>query len=449
MTFGLDSTGFTPAPYAQIREQFVTQFVASLAALDSRHSQIDTSDAQKLGKLISLYCAWLAQAWEQLQAIYLTFDPDSNNYDQLVRLAALTGTTPRDALPSEVTLLLLGDAGVTVPVASRVRDVAKRQVETLAAATLAAPSARTANTVYAIDDLVIASGAIYRCDGAGTTSAGGDPFTGIDVIDGSVSWRYVGESAAAAYVEAQAVEVGALAFLAGSLTDIATPLAGWSGVTNPRDADLGRAAESYESLHLRRELDLARSAEGSPDALRAAILDLDNVRGCSVLVNRTSATVDGVPAHGVHVLVRGGDEIEIAQAIYDNGGLAPAYAGSTAVTITSTEGNEYTIRFSRPTEIPIYVTYDLEVDAIEVQDGLSAELLAAVLTWETTRKSGQNVRSSALAALAHKFPGVLGAVAKIGTSASPSATTAIAVDVDEIATFDSTRIVVNITEVTP
>ena len=103
MSFGLDSTGFTPAPYAQIREQFVAQFVASIAALDSRHSQIDTSDAQKLGKLISLYCAWLAQAWEQLQAIYLTFDPDSGNLDQLVRLAALTGTTPRDALPSTVT----------------------------------------------------------------------------------------------------------------------------------------------------------------------------------------------------------------------------------------------------------------------------------------------------------------------------------------------------------
>lgn len=453
--YGLDTRGFTPAPYAYIREQFVSQFIASLSQLAPLHSAIDTSDSSKLGRLISLFSTYVAEHWQLLQQIYLLQDPDSGDYDQLVRLAALTGTTPNDATPSTVSLLLGGELGTVVPAGALVRDAAKRQVQTLEPGTFAAAGPRISSTAYELLDVVTEDGLLYYCNGAGTTSASViSPFVSFDpeettYADGSVEWKYCGEGVAYAYVEAEAATVGPLTFLAQTLTDIVSAQAGWTLAINPQDAALGTNAESYESLHVRRELDLARSAEGSPAAMRAALLDLDNVRGASVFVNRESYAVGGIPAKGVHVIVLGGDELDIANAIFDNGGLAPAYAGSTEVTLTTPEGNAHVVKFSRPTEVPIYVTFDLEVDAEEYTNTLADELAAAVLTWEATRRSGQNVRASALTAVAHDFPGVLGAIAKIGLSAAPSASTSIAIDTNEIATFDSTRIVVNVTEVTP
>ena len=97
---------------------------------------------------------------------------------------------------------------------------------------------------------------------------------------------------------------------------------------------------------------------GTLGALRA----LKNVARVSVYENDTNiSAVDeddnpyGLPAHSVTCVVEGGDDNDIAEAILYHKGIGCYTNGSTVVKVT--DQNEYinTIRFYRPTYVPIYV----------------------------------------------------------------------------------------------
>ena len=123
----------------------------------------------------------------------------------------------------------------------------------------------------------------------------------------------------------QSVEFGPVAAAAGSISQIVTPIAGWSGATNAAAATPGRLTETDDELRIRARRLIGRNAQGSLDAISAAVYNVPNVTHVRVVENRlTVATeLEGVPvaANAYLAIVAGGTDQQVAEAI---AGAAPA-----------------------------------------------------------------------------------------------------------------------------
>lgn len=246
-------------------------------------------------------------------------------------------------------------------------------------------------------------------------------------------------------VPMRAVTPGSATYvIAGQLTVIATPYAGWTSITNAEDATAGQDLEGDEAYRLRIAEALSTAGTGTVDAIRSALIVLDGVTAASVLENTTSAVdADGVPAHAFEAVVLGGDKDEIAQAIWENKPAGIFAAGSVTSGIAfDTLGESHTVRFSRPTSVPIWIDLVLDVDA-DTYPGHTAFKEAVVLEFQAFHGLGQDVFRFKLADLVFNVAGVENITTlELGTTSSPSGTADITIDARELATFATTRLTV-------
>jgi len=116
-------------------------------------------------------------------------------------------------------------------------------------------------------------------------------------------------------VTATCTTQGAVAALAGSLTQILTPTAGWQTVTNPVPAIPGAAIETDAQLVQQQQLSVASGALTSMEAIAAAVKNVAGVSEISYFNNDTNLPVQGVPAGNFAIIVAGGDVNAVAEAI--------------------------------------------------------------------------------------------------------------------------------------
>lgn len=154
---------------------------------------------------------------------------------------------------------------------------------------------------------------------------------------------------------ATAQKPGAISALPGDISEIATPTRGWQSVTNPQAATLGRPVETDAELRQRQAVSVALPSKTVMEGLLGAIANIQGVTRYRGYDNDTNETDDnGVPAHNTALVVDGGDANEIAEvyAIKKTPGV-PTY-GTTEVVVKDAYGNNKTIKFFRPTQVPIY-----------------------------------------------------------------------------------------------
>jgi hypothetical protein len=72
----------------------------------------------------------------------------------------------------------------------------------------------------------------------------------------------------------------------------------------------------------------------------------------------------GRPGKSFEIVVLGGDDADIAEAIWESKPAGIQSYGTTTETVTDDEGNEWTISFTRPTQVPIYVAITLVTDLL-------------------------------------------------------------------------------------
>ena len=174
-----------------------------------------------------------------------------------------------------------------------------------------------------------------------------------------------------AWVEAYSERVGMIEASAGTITSIVDSVGGWQAVTNPNIATVGRNPQSDGQLRLSRLQQLAAHGNSQVDALRSAIYTVKDVRRCEVYENDT-AVVDaiGLPAHSVCYLVDGGDEEEIARAIYSkrSPGTAQFVESSTTIverdvpSLQFPQSTPIKIKFARPKYIDINMVVTIKND---------------------------------------------------------------------------------------
>ena len=159
---------------------------------------------------------------------------------------------------------------------------------------------------------------------------------------------------------------------AGTVKEIVNPLDGVSSCVNASAMTGGRWRESDEEFRDRYYKSVDFAGGVNADAIAGEILQ--NVEGVYSAICYENDTDEedalGLPPHSFEVVAYGGLDEEVAKAIFRRkaGGIQ-TYGGKT-ISVVALNGQSYSIHFSRPTTVPVYVkVYDLETDSNFPWDG--------------------------------------------------------------------------------
>lgn len=331
-TLGLSATvtaeGISAPDYQTVLDT-ITGYFQQIYGLDA-YLEPDSKD----GQMIALVALAIHDANNTAISVYRSFSPATALGDALTSNVKINGITRRSATNSTVDLLLTGTVGTTITNGS-VRD---------------------SNSV------------IWNL-----------PATVVIGTDGTV------------VATATCASTGAVAALAGSITTINTPTRGWVSVTNPLAATVGVAAETDAQLRVRQSQSVALASLTPFDAVDGAIANVEGVTRHKLFENDTETTdANGLPEHSISAVVEGGDATEIANTIRSVKGQGVSTYGTTAVVVTDKYGNPYTIRFSRPVDVPVYVSITLKALTGYTSD-IGDEMKAAVASYINSLAIGDSV----------------------------------------------------------
>jgi hypothetical protein len=441
-TFGLTPQGLVVMALTDIRDDLNQRLWQRIA------TTLDLSDGSLEGQIAGIVAEAISKCWNLLQALDSSLDPDKAVDALLDAICILTGTTRRDASTSEVTIQVTGDPTTLVSAGfqARVPPNGTPFVSAIDQTLVAAPS-WAATTSYSVGNRVEHGSRVYHCVDAGDSASSGGP-VGVDPIavevDGTVSWRFLGNGTAAIDVVVDATVTGATVANAGTLTEIVTPVGGVNGVNNLLDAAVGKPLMNNAELRVLRELELAQPGTGPADAIRAALLQVgantsNPVTAATVFMNVDDITsTDGIPPHSVECLVRGGDDQAIRDCLRTNVAGGIRTWGTTVGTSTDSQGTAQTMRFTRPTLIPIYARISVDVDAESYPLDGDQQIKDDVALWGQGQPTGKDAVASAIGARSFDIAGVedvteslvytdaIGAATAWAATTAYSATTSIA-----------------------
>lgn len=439
--YGVTAAGFVPKTLDAVHESLKADLRAEFGA------SINLEPSSVFAQIAGIMAAAYAELWEAHEEVYDSFYPDSSIGASLDNVSALTGCSRLPAARTRVMGTLFGTAGTVVSV-GKVTSVtgSGKRFSLLAGATIVAVPAWANSTAYTVGARRSNGGKTYECITAGTSAGSGGPTgTGANITDGTVHWRYVATTTACADGAFDCEETGPVPAYAGTLTTIETPVSGWDGVVNLDDhGSLGRAVETDAELRLRREAQLASSGSATVDAIRADVMAVSGVTGCTVFENDTDTTNgDGMPPHSLEPLVTGGEDAEIAAAIWSSKGGGAATCGSTTVSVNDSEGNPHDVKFSRATQIDAYAAVTLVKDAATWPADGDAQVKQAIATWAAAYyQNGEDVHASQLYVPTFGVAGVVRITGlTVGTTPGPVGAS-IAIGTREIAAFSTSRITV-------
>jgi uncharacterized phage protein gp47/JayE len=385
MSYGVTPQGFAPMSLQDIKSELEAEFRSRFGA------GINLEPESVFGQVVGIFSEREALLWELAQSIYNADRPDSAAGASLDTLAALTGASRLAATKSTVTGTAAGDEGTVLP-----------------------------------------AGRVVSVDGSGAR------FVTLEEVtipaSGSVD------------VACEAEEFGPVPAYAGTLTVIETPVAGWDSFINAADAVVGRDVETDASFRLRREELLRSQGNSALEALRADVLAVEGVESCTVFENTTSETdADGMPPHSVEVLVQGGDDHAIAEAIWNSVAGGIATHGTSSIVVIDSQGAAREVKFSRPTERQIWVAVNGAKDADRYPADGDEQIKAAIAAAGFALQLGDDVVSSALYPAVFYVSGVIDVTSiLIGFAAQPSSSATLPIGTRERAVFDTARITVAI-----
>ncbi len=347
----------------------------------------DTIDGQTLG----IYAESISNLDQLAEDVYHGFNPNSATGAALSRLVQLNGIRRIGGTYSTVDVLCVGQEGTVIPAGSAISSTAtKAQFKTVAAATIGATGQVT--------------------------------------------------------ISCKAVEMGAKVGPINTVTKINTPIYGWQTATNPAAAVVGRDEETDEQLRIRRARSTSTPAQSIIDALYGAVANIPEVLQCEVYENPTGAVqaITGLPAHSVNVVVDGGLTQDIANQIFTRITLGVVQVGAVSSIVTDSQGNSHTVKFDRPTDVPIHVILNVTKLSGWPTDGAD-RLKSALVAWTiANQRIGKDVIHSRLYDCLNVVPGHSITTMLIGTAPAPTLEDDVAIAFNQLARFTTANITVNV-----
>lgn len=245
----------------------------------------------------------------------------------------------------------------------------------------------------------------------------------------------------------------------GELTKIAQTSPGWDAITNLAPATVGSATETRTSFEIRRQESVAKNGRGTPPAIRSAVWEVDGVLDVFVYDNFTNATINygstnyPIVEHSIYVGVVGGEDQDIANAIWTKKDAGCDMNGNTTVVVQDTEGYEYpypsyNIKFNRPSPLPILFAVQL-ANNVALPSNIIALTKAAIIATFTGANGAQRARMGGLIFASNFYAAVasLGAfvsIIQIKVGTVTATLDQVAVGIDQSPTIDPDDIVVTL-----
>ena len=199
---------------------------------------------------------------------------------------------------------------------------------------------------------------------------------------------------------AQCETLGAITALSGNINGIATPTKGWISVTNTVSAVPGIAVETDSQLRARQDISTYLPSQTLLAGTTAGIASVLGVTRYQVYENDTgTADANGLPPHSITAVVEGGIDGDIASQIHSRKGIGCYTNGTTMVLVADSYGKNTTIRFYRPSYVPIFVNINVTKMA-RYTDNMTAAIQLAISTYLNSLQIGETLVFSVLNAVA-------------------------------------------------
>lgn len=261
---------------------------------------------------------------------------------------------------------------------------------------------------------------------------------------------------------------------AGTLTIVGQAINGWDSITNPSDGTLGNVVESRADFEFRRQNSVAINSNGTVPAIYANVFEVENVLDVFVYDNATGGTVDygstnyPLAPHSIYVAVVGGDDQDVANAIWGKkdsgasysawpnppgGPTVPGDGSVSSQTVLDTTYSypqpAYNISFIRPGSLAVYFAVEI-ANTPNLPSNIVTLMQNAVLAQFNGQNGNERARigSTILAAQYYAPVAAIGSFltllsVAVGLSASPSGDEAV-VGVDQTPTLNAGDIAVTL-----
>ena len=159
----------------------------------------------------------------------------------------------------------------------------------------------------------------------------------------------------------RAAELGAITALPNTINVMETVIRGVTSVNNPAANYItGDQGETSAQFRQRRNRAMSVPSQGFLDSIESQMLNTPNITQCKVYDNKTNSTdANGIPAHGVWVIVEGGTSDVIGGIIYNNIPPGIPMKGEESETITKQNGNTETVYYDIAKDVSLYIRASL------------------------------------------------------------------------------------------
>jgi uncharacterized phage protein gp47/JayE len=398
MSATLTSTGLTTETFTTVLGAIADQIQLARGLTDAQRDRIAEDVRSSYGQIARIFSELEVSWQEALASLYdsLSISATGANLD---RVAALLGITRVAVLSSEVVVTFNGTATTPIPNGTRVQFNDDETVWT----SIDGPSEVGGGGTVSVR---------LRADDAGIAlepDSGGGGWTLLDSIPAITS------------------------------------------VTGPTSQPIvGAPQETDAALRVRMGIEAYRRGQGPLRAIRAAVSAVAGVTYVNVYENRTFVTnADGMPGKSINVVVEGGDDTEIANAILDSRSagaeLYASVAQGVTVNLAPLAGYPVAVRFDRVEDVEIWIECTIATSTSEEQAPADVDDIVAALILEKAQEIfgiGDDVTPYKLigAIYAAGIEGIDDVVMNVGFSSSPSSDDKLDISIRQRAVFDAARI---------
>lgn len=245
-------------------------------------------------------------------------------------------------------------------------------------------------------------------------------------------------------IDLECTEEGPYTASTGSINTIVNPVNGLSSVNNSISTIVkeGRFKETNTEFRRRIQLKRIKSRGGTVPAIASMVYEeVAGVTYTSWRENRKNTTDEnGLPPSTFEIIAAGGTDQDIAEKIDEGNPAGIDSHGSTTVTVIDSEGNSFEIKFSRITDVDIYLVVNLIVNSEYPTEG---DLIIKDLLSQIMFEQAQSVYNWTLSAPLLVVKGILSLDIYQGTSPAPATKNIITIPNNSKAKISAENIVIN------
>jgi len=202
-------------------------------------------------------------------------------------------------------------------------------------------------------------------------------------------------------VTATCETIGAINAAIGDISQIVTPTSGWTSVTNAVEAVAGQPVETDAELRSRQAISTELPSHSMFTGTVAAVANVSGVTRYKGYENNTNLEDDnGIPGHTISMVVEGGEDDDVAYAIYANkSGGCGTYGTTVTAVLDPYYGLTIDINFYRPTYVDIYLSLTI-TPLTGYTSAIADDIKEALAEYLDTLEIGEDLTLSALYAVA-------------------------------------------------